>query len=365
LITVRVEVRVSITIYDNSPYTNTNPNPNSITIDDVAVVIDSGRSKEKVYDPHLKLAYLKSTWISQASARQRKGRAGRTRAGVCFHLFSKRRHANLPEFQDSEILRMPLEELGNHNPSPHTNTIPTSTPTPNPTPNTNPNLNPNKLVLQAKELGVAPGYGDALDGVRAFLQKALDPPHELSITNAISLLQSINCMDELEQVTSMGRAVSLLPMDPRIGRIILLGCILGCGPAVLSTSTAMGYRDPFIMPASDQQRSACNMAKTKLTKGFPSDQIALLKALEGFNGGRQAQFCDEYFLSRTTMNYLKELISQLTQTLKESGIAPGESRFTQRNDKDIPLVMSLISIGLYPDVGVRHKGTVPFFTGYG
>jgi len=76
-----------------------------------------------MYDPHVKLAYLKSTWISQASARQRKGRAGRTRAGVCFHLFSKRRHASFPEFQDSEILRMPLEEL----------------------------------VLQSKQLGLAPG----------------------------------------------------------------------------------------------------------------------------------------------------------------------------------------------------------------
>jgi hypothetical protein len=90
---------------------STNIAETSITIDDVAVVIDSGRVKEKVYDPHVKLAYLKSAWISQASARQRKGRAGRTRAGVCFHLFSKRRHTSLPEFQDSELLRMPLEEL--------------------------------------------------------------------------------------------------------------------------------------------------------------------------------------------------------------------------------------------------------------
>jgi HrpA-like RNA helicase len=90
---------------------STNIAETSITIDDVAVVIDSGRVKEKMYDPHVKLAFLKSSWISQASARQRKGRAGRTRAGVCFHLFSRRRHSSLPEFQDSELLRMPLEEL--------------------------------------------------------------------------------------------------------------------------------------------------------------------------------------------------------------------------------------------------------------
>ena len=90
---------------------STNIAETSITIDDVAVVIDSGIVKEKMYDPHIKLAFLKSSWISQASARQRKGRAGRTRAGVCFHLFSRRRHSSLPEFQDSELLRMPLEEL--------------------------------------------------------------------------------------------------------------------------------------------------------------------------------------------------------------------------------------------------------------
>lgn len=90
---------------------STNIAETSITIDDVSVVIDSGKLKEKTYDPHVKLSYLKSTWISQAAARQRKGRAGRTRAGVCFHLFSRRRHTSLPEFQDSELLRMPLEEL--------------------------------------------------------------------------------------------------------------------------------------------------------------------------------------------------------------------------------------------------------------
>jgi len=90
---------------------STNIAETSITIDDVTVVIDTGRMKEKTYDPHVKLSFLKSTWISRASARQRKGRAGRTCAGVCFHLFSKMRSKNMAEFQDSELLRMPLEEL--------------------------------------------------------------------------------------------------------------------------------------------------------------------------------------------------------------------------------------------------------------
>jgi HrpA-like RNA helicase len=90
---------------------STNIAETSITIDDVTVVINSGRVKEKTYDPHTKLAFLQSSWISQASARQRRGRAGRTRAGVCFHLYSSLRAHNLSEFQDSELLRMPLEEL--------------------------------------------------------------------------------------------------------------------------------------------------------------------------------------------------------------------------------------------------------------
>jgi hypothetical protein len=90
---------------------STNIAETSITIDDVTVVINTGRVKEMTYDPHTKLACLQSSWVSQASARQRRGRAGRTQTGVCFHLYSALRSQNLSEFQDSELLRMPLEEL--------------------------------------------------------------------------------------------------------------------------------------------------------------------------------------------------------------------------------------------------------------
>lgn len=83
----------------------------SLTIDDISFVVDSGRAKEKNYDPHLKTSTLQSTWISQASAKQRKGRAGRVKAGVCFHLFSSRRHQDMRPFTESELLRTPLVRI--------------------------------------------------------------------------------------------------------------------------------------------------------------------------------------------------------------------------------------------------------------
>ena len=74
---------------------STNIAETSLTIEDVAFVVDSGRAKEKNYDPHLKTSTLQPTWISRASANQRKGRAGRTKNGVCFHSVSYT-HLTLP-----------------------------------------------------------------------------------------------------------------------------------------------------------------------------------------------------------------------------------------------------------------------------
>ena len=313
---------------------STNIAETSITIDDVAVVIDAGRMKEKIYDPHVKLAYLKTEWVSQASARQRKGRAGRTRSGVCFHMFSKKRHSSLPAFQDSELLRMPLEEI----------------------------------VLQAKILNVAPGKEDDHDGVLSFLAKAMDPPHVLSIVNAVQLLQSISCLDADEAITTVGKALAKLPMDPRIGRMIVLGGIMGCGPSTLSTAAAMGYRDPFVMPTSDAQRMACNRTKLQLCRGFPSDQVGLYKALEGFQQawntqgpGKAYHFCDNNYLSKATMMYLKDLVTQLSGSVKEAGMDMHRAYFS-RNNGNVNLLMSTISMGLYPDVGMRGKGANTFKT---
>jgi HrpA-like RNA helicase len=306
---------------------STNIAETSITIDDVTVVIDTGRAKEKVYDPHVKLSYLKSTWISQASARQRKGRAGRTCAGACFHLFSKTRHRNMSEYQDSELLRMPLEEL----------------------------------VLQTKILGVAPGKKDETDSAQSFLLNALDPPHVLSITNAVEMLQLIGCLDDNEAITPIGTAVSKLPMDPKVSRAILLGCLCGCGPSLLGATATMSYRDPFLMPTGDKADDNMRI-KQAFAGGMPSDQFAVLKALEQyrtiqqrFSYSQTSKFCDESNLSRSTMSFLGELTDQLAHTLKDVGIAVNNNRVAANNG-NVGLVSSLISMALYPEIGVRNSG---------
>ena len=160
-------------------------------------------------------------------------------------------------------------------------------------------------------------------------------------------------------MTTIGKAVSLLPLDPRMGRVLLLGCIFGCAPSVLATAAAMGYKDPFLMPMNDQQRAAGNAAKVRLSQGHPSDQIALLRAFEGLSTQKAHHFCDDNFLSVSVMNYLKDLVQQLIQTLRESGVNSTQA-FAQRSNGNIPLIMSIISIGLYPDIGVRYEGKAPF-----
>jgi hypothetical protein len=82
----------------------------SITIDDIIYVIDSGKVKENQYDPVMDISRLTETQVTQAAARQRRGRAGRTQPGVCYKLFTRRQESDMGEFPVPEILRVPLEK---------------------------------------------------------------------------------------------------------------------------------------------------------------------------------------------------------------------------------------------------------------
>ena len=184
---------------------STNVAETAITIDDVAFVIDSGKHKEKSYDPYTGISTLQSGWISQASAKQRRGRAGRCQPGIAFHLYTRHRSESLEEYQLPEIMRTPLEEMG----------------------------------LQVKLLETP---GNRIK-IADFLSKAVEPPVLQAVNAAIKLLEAIGALEEgSEKLTVLGRHLASLPISPTLGKMLLYGVIYDCLDPILTVSCCLGYR---------------------------------------------------------------------------------------------------------------------------
>ena len=230
---------------------STNIAETSVTIDDVVFVIDSGKMKEKSFDPHINLATLMVQWVSQASARQRKGRAGRVQPGVCFHLYSNQRTKSLLPYQKPELLRTPLEELS---------------------------LQVQLLGAQVVRASGGDTGGDPRRAgfIASFLAKAPEPPHTLAVESAISLLKDIGALTANdEQLTDLGLCLANLPIDPRAGKMVLLSRMFGCLHYATLIAAGIGYRDPFVLPLNEQAKKQAKASKAHFAAGFPSDQVSI------------------------------------------------------------------------------------------
>lgn len=313
---------------------STNIAETSLTIDDIKYVIDSGRAKEKNYDPHLKTSTLQPTWISQASAKQRKGRAGRVSSGICFRLYSSLRHDAMAPFTESELLRTPLEEM----------------------------------CLMCKKLGLAPGGFEDENGIPAFLTKAMSAPHAKSVMNAIELLVDLGAMEpESNELTALGECLSTMSLEPRVGKMVLWSYLLGCSRVVTNMAVAMSYKSPFTLP-KDSQRRAANAAKVQLSRQTESDQMMIHYALEAKQnfGNRQAleTFCRRNFINFNTLNMVADLRQNLKRELMRLGYSDPMKRKIQsnRNDSNIPVWYAALAAGLYPNVAYRRGGQSNFST---
>ncbi|CAL9185317.1 unnamed protein product [Musa hybrid cultivar] len=153
----------------------------SITIDDVIYVVDAGKHKEKRYNAQKKMSSMVEDWISKANAKQRRGRAGRVKPGICFCLYTCHRYEVLMRpFQVPEMVRMPLTEL----------------------------------CLQIKSL--------SLGDTKSFLLQAIEPPREDVISSAIDLLYKVGALDGNEELSPLGYHLAKLPVDVLIGKVGLL-----------------------------------------------------------------------------------------------------------------------------------------------
>ncbi|XP_028777530.1 DExH-box ATP-dependent RNA helicase DExH1 isoform X2 [Neltuma alba] len=290
----------------------TNIAESSITIDDVVYVIDCGKAKETSYDALNKLACLLPSWISKASAHQRRGRAGRVQPGVCFRLYPKVIHDAMPQYQLPEILRTPLQELCLH--------------------------------IKSLQLGT----------VGSFLAKALQPPDPLAVENAIELLKTIGALDDEEQLTPLGRHLCTIPLDPNIGKMLLMGSIFQCLNPALTIAAALAYRDPFVLPINRKEEA--DEAKRSFAGDSCSDHIGLLKAFEEWKDakrkGQDRQFCWDNFLSSVTLQMIDDMRMQFLSLLSDIGFVDksrGANAYNQYSH-DLEMVCAILCAGLYPNV---------------
>ncbi|KAJ6759888.1 ATP-DEPENDENT RNA HELICASE [Salix purpurea] len=223
----------------------TNMAETSITINDVVFVVDCGKAKETSYDALNNTPCLLPSWISKAAARQRRGRAGRVQPGECYHLYPRSVYDAFADYQLPELLRTPLQSL----------------------------------CLQIKSL--------QLGSISEFLSRALQPPEPLSVQNAVDYLKVIGALDEHENLTVLGRHLSVLPVEPKLGKMLILGTIFNCLDPIMTVVAGLSVRDPFLIPFD--KKDLAESAKAQFSARDCSDHIALVRAYNGWKDAERQQ----------------------------------------------------------------------------
>ncbi|XP_059308762.1 DExH-box ATP-dependent RNA helicase DExH5, mitochondrial isoform X1 [Lycium ferocissimum] len=293
----------------------TNIAETSITIDDVVFVIDCGKAKETSYDALNNTPRLLPSWISKVSARQRRGRAGRVQPGECYHLYPRCVYDAFADYQLPEILRTPLQSL----------------------------------CLQIKSL--------KLGSISEFLSRALQSPELLAVQNAIEYLKIIGALDEGENLTVLGRYLTMLPMEPKLGKMLILGAILNCLDPILTIVAGLSVRDPFLTPLD--KKDLAEAAKAHFSRDF-SDHLALVRAYEGWRDAERDlagyEYCWKNFLSAQSMKAIDSLRREFYSLLNETGLVDSNITIYNSWSYDEHLLRAIICYGLYPGIcSVLHN----------
>ncbi|KAF5751882.1 ATP-dependent RNA helicase DHX36 isoform X1 [Tripterygium wilfordii] len=287
----------------------TNIAETSITINDVVFVLDCGKAKETSYDALNNTPCLLPSWISKASALQRRGRSGRVQAGECYHLYPRCVYDAFAEYQLPEILRTPLQSL----------------------------------CLQIKSL--------KLGSISEFLSRALQSPELLAVQNAIEYLKVIGALDNDENLTVLGRYLTMLPVEPKLGKMLVLGSILDCLDPILTVVAGLSARDPFLTPFD--KKDLAEAAKSQFSHDY-SDHFALIRAYEGWKEAEGDlngfDFCWKNFLSAQSMRAIDSLRKEFFSLLKDTGLIDSNATICNAWSHDDHMIRAIICYGLYPGI---------------
>merc|ERR1719273_2208534 len=201
-----------------------------------------------------------------------------------------------------------------------------------------------------------------LGSVGQFLSKALEPPPIDAVIEAEVLLREMRCFDKNDELTPLGRILARLPVEPRLGKMMILGALFGCGDAACTIAAQASTGTEFFM--TDMTRGRLTYQQRNFAGNRYSDHIAALNAFQSWEEARQGgedaeiNFCDHKGLNmptlRTTWEAKKQLIDLLVQSgFPEECMVPQVFNFTGPDPK-LDMLVALISMGTYPNV-CMHK----------
>ena len=286
---------------------STNVAETSVTVPGIKYVIDTGIARISRYSPRNKLQRLPIEPISRASAEQRKGRSGRTAAGVCVRLYSEKDFEARSQFTDPEILRTNLASV----------------------------------ILQMKAYG--------LGRIEEF--PFIEPPDYRTVKDGYQTLYELGAIDETNEITELGRLMARLPIDPKVARMIVAAREFECVSEVLIIAAGLSIQDPRDRPMDKQQAADAAHAAWRVGGsdflGYLNLWDAYRQAERELSNSKLRKWCVTSFLNATRMREWNDVHRQL-------GDLAGEMNWP-RNDKQASAEQAhrALLAGLLGDVGRR------------
>ena len=287
----------------------TNVAETSLTVPGIRYVVDPGSARISRYSRRLKVQRLPIEPVSQASAAQRAGRSGRLAPGVCIRLYSEEDFAARPRYADPEILRTNLAAV--------------------------------ILQMAALQLGEVESF------------PFLDPPDPRSIRDGVQLLQELGAFDADGAITDLGRRLARLPVDPRLGRMILQADTEGCVREVLVLAAALTIPDPRERPADREEAARQKHARFADENSDFMTYLNLWRYLrtqrKTLSGSAFRRMCRNDFLHYLRIREWQDLVGQLRSIARDLGIREsGEPADPAR-------VHAALLAGLLSHVGMRRE----------
>lgn len=290
----------------------TNVAETSLTVPGIRYVVDPGTARISRYSRRTKVQRLPIEPISQASAAQRAGRSGRTAPGVCIRLYSEEDFESRPRYTDPEILRTNLAAV----------------------------------ILQMAALG----FGD-IEGFGF-----LDPPDKRSVRDGVALLQELGAFDQQAELTDVGRRLAQIPVDPRLGRMILQADTEGCVRELLVLAAALSIPDPRERPVDKEEAARQKHARFADQHSDFTTFLNLWNYLteqrKERSGSSFRRMCRDEFLHYLRIREWQDLVGQLRGICRDLGIREGIRE--QDEPADAAAVHAALTAGLLSHVGMRE-----------